>query len=142
MRLWTLHPRYLDAQGLVAAWRESLLAQKVLRGATRGYRQHPQLERFRAHDDPEAMIGAYLRSLAAEATARGYRFDGTKIAVARGCGAVEETDGQLRFEWTHLLRKLRTRAPERYRELRGIALPEPHPLFRIVPGAKRAWEKG
>jgi len=30
MRLWSLHPRYLDAKGLVALWREGLLAQKVL----------------------------------------------------------------------------------------------------------------
>jgi len=25
MRLWTLHPKYLDARGLVALWREGLL---------------------------------------------------------------------------------------------------------------------
>ncbi|HKX52383.1 MAG TPA: pyrimidine dimer DNA glycosylase/endonuclease V [Nitrosospira sp.] len=37
MRLWTLHPRYLDTKGLVAAWREALLAQKVLSGLTSGY---------------------------------------------------------------------------------------------------------
>src|SRR5665213_874155 len=52
MRLWTLHPRYLDAQGLVAAWREALLAQKVLEGATRGYTRHPQLIRFQSHPKP------------------------------------------------------------------------------------------
>jgi hypothetical protein len=27
MRIWTVHPRYLDPKGLVAAWREALLAQ-------------------------------------------------------------------------------------------------------------------
>ena len=53
MRLWTLHPRYLDARGLVALWREALLAQKVLRGKTRGYRAHPQLQRFREQADPK-----------------------------------------------------------------------------------------
>jgi len=31
MRLWTIHPKYLDRQGLLALWREALLAQKVLR---------------------------------------------------------------------------------------------------------------
>ena len=46
MRLWSVHPRYLDTAGLTACWREALLAQKVLTGATRGYRRHPQLERF------------------------------------------------------------------------------------------------
>ncbi|MEN6399799.1 MAG: pyrimidine dimer DNA glycosylase/endonuclease V, partial [Rectinema sp.] len=29
MRLWTLHPQYLDQKGLTAAWREGLLAKKV-----------------------------------------------------------------------------------------------------------------
>ena len=37
MRLWTIHPRYLDSRGLVALWRESLLARAVLRSQTRGY---------------------------------------------------------------------------------------------------------
>lgn len=142
MRLWTLHPCYLDARGLVAAWRESLLAQKVLRGLTRGYRHHPQLERFRAHPDPAAMIAAYLRALAEEAQARGYGFDVSKIAKARRCGAVEETEGQLRFEWRHLLGKLKERDPTRYRELRALDRPAPHPLFRIVEGSRRDWEKG
>lgn len=43
MRLWSLHPQYLDAKGLVALWREGLLAQAVLAGQTRGYKRHPQL---------------------------------------------------------------------------------------------------
>ena len=43
MRLWSIHPRYLDSMGLVALWREALLAQAVLRGETKGYKFHPQL---------------------------------------------------------------------------------------------------
>lgn len=142
MRLWTVHPRYLDAKGLVAAWRESLLAQSVLLGLTRGYRRHPQLERFRAHANARAMIASYLRGLLEEANARGYRFDASKIVAARRCNPVDETEGQLGHEWRHLLRKLKERAPERYRELRNVRQPDPHPLFRIVPGPKRGWEKG
>ncbi|MFZ2406304.1 MAG: pyrimidine dimer DNA glycosylase/endonuclease V [Methylobacter sp.] len=38
--------------GLLALWREALLAQKVLRGESRGYRHHPQLARFRELVDP------------------------------------------------------------------------------------------
>lgn len=64
MRLWTVHPRYLGAKGLVAAWREALLAQKVLAGRTRGYRAHPQLRRFQAHPWPPGAIAAFLRGLA------------------------------------------------------------------------------
>ena len=41
MKLWSIHPKYLDAKGLVALWREALLAQKVLDGKTEGYKNHP-----------------------------------------------------------------------------------------------------
>jgi hypothetical protein len=141
MRLWTLHPRYLDAKGLVAAWREALLAQKVLGGATRGYRNHPQLVRFRATVDPQAAIAAFLHELAAEAGRRGYRFDLTRIAGSPTALKIRETRGQLAYEWAHLRRKLQARAPAIARRLRNIAQPEPHPLFRIVVGEIRAWEK-
>lgn|SRR6185437_2347293 len=142
MRLWTLHPKYLDARGLVALWREALLAQKVLRGKTKGYRHHPQLARFRAHPKPVAVIAAYLRSVHEEAARRGYEFDGSKIARQRGAGAIqlEETDGQLLYEWKHLMRKLRRRAPTVLAAHKGISEPEPHPLFRVVPGSCRDWE--
>jgi hypothetical protein len=141
LRLWTLHPRYLDAQGLVAAWREALLAQRVLKGATRGYRHHPQLIRFRAADDPLAAIAALLRGLAKEADCRGYRFDASKIPQRRPAGRIPETRGQLLFEWGHLGAKLRARSPEVARRWRGVGVPDAHPLFRIVAGGKRPWEK-
>ena len=38
MRLWSIHPKYLGTKGLVALWREALLAQKVLQGNTKGYK--------------------------------------------------------------------------------------------------------
>ncbi|WP_312350379.1 pyrimidine dimer DNA glycosylase/endonuclease V [Actinomyces sp.] len=89
MRLWSLDPSYLDAKGLVACWREALLAQAVLAGRTKGYTHHPQLERFREAPDPLAAIAAYLEGIAAEATRRGYHFDTTRIirgAVGTGAG--------------------------------------------------------
>lgn len=141
MRLWTLHPRYLDSKGLVAGWREALLAQKVLRGATRGYRHHPQLTRFRAQTAPVAAIASFLAGIADEARRRGYHFDETKISRRRFKGRIPETRGQLLLEWRHLRRKLRARAPGTAREFRGLAVPMPHPLFRIVPGARRSWER-
>ena len=141
MRLWTLHPRYLDAQGLVAAWREALLAQKVLAGKTKGYRHHPQLIRFKARPDPLASIGTFLGGLADEADSRGYHFDASKI-VRRGLGErIPETRGQVLFEWKHLGAKLRRRSPAVARRWRGVLAPDPHPLFRIVSGAIRPWEK-
>jgi hypothetical protein len=141
MRLWTVHPRYFDARGLVALWREALLAQKVLQGATRGYRHHTQLARFRASPDPPAAIATYLAGVLEEAKRRGYAFDGGKVAGTRLPGRIDETEGQLLYEWRHLKRKLVQRAPERYRGCRSIKAPSPHPLFRIVAGDVREWER-
>ena len=141
MRLWTLHPKYLDSQGLVAVWREALLAQKVLRGATRGYRHHPQLERFHASADPKAAIAAYLAGVLEEAMRRGYAFDGRKIGRRRLAGRLPATRGQLLYEWRHLKRKLRERSPDQYKAVRLVKSPIAHQLFRIVPGRVEAWER-
>jgi hypothetical protein len=141
MRLWTLHPKYLDVKGLTGLWREALLAQKVLQGGTKGYRNHPQLERFKALEDPSAALATYLVGVHEESLRRGYRFDVSKIGPGRYEGQVEETRGQLECEWEHLKAKLERRAPELLDEFLDVALPEPHPLFRIVPGPVREWER-
>jgi hypothetical protein len=139
MRLWTLHPAHLDPAGLVAAWREALLAKAVLRGRTRGYRAHPQLHRFHAHPHPVEAINTYLAGLRAEALRRGYRFDARKVRGPMTTLRIRATVGQLRFEWAHLLRKLSLRSPEAYRAARRRR-PQAHPLFRVVPGPVAAWE--
>lgn len=141
MRLWSLHPRYLDARGLVSLWREGLLAQAVLAGRTRGYLHHPQLLRFRSRTRPRAAIAAYLLAVHAQAEARGYRFDAAKLGAVRDRGPLPVTRGQLELEWTHLLAKLARRDPARHARLAGLRRPQPHPLFRVVPGDVEAWEK-
>jgi pyrimidine dimer DNA glycosylase len=141
VRLWTLHPRYLDARGLVALWREGLLARAVLKGKTRGYRHHPQLARFRAHAAPRTAINAYLRIVAAEAAARGYCFDLRKLGPRRGGLKLTTTRGQLRYEWQHLLRKLASRSPRMYQRWSREKAPRPHPLFRVVRGGVEPWER-
>ena len=142
MRLWTLHPRYLDRQGLTGLWREALLAQAVLAGLTRGYRHHPQLQRFQAQADPEAAIAAYLRAVRAEGALRGYRFNGDLIPALPPPPKMVESSGQLAFEWSHLKAKLALRSPAHLEPFLGLAGPEPHPLFILEPGEVRAWEKG
>ena len=141
MRLWSLHPRYLDARGLVALWREALLAQAVLSGKTRGYRNHPQLHRFRAQASPASAIAAYLRAVHEEAVARGYSFDASRIAPGGEAPAIAVTRGQLDFEWRHLMAKLEARAPERCKAMDATDPVEPHPLFRLVPGGIADWER-
>lgn len=140
MRLWSVHPRHLDAQGLVALWREALLARAVLRGETRGYRHHPQLARFRSHPAPRSAINAYLAAVLEEARSRGYDFDARKVGPVRASAPIRVATGQLEFEWKHLLRKLRARSPALYRRWQARA-PEPHPLFRVVSGPVEAWER-
>ncbi|MGO3796450.1 MAG: pyrimidine dimer DNA glycosylase/endonuclease V [Pauljensenia sp.] len=165
MRLWSLDPRYLDGKGLVACWREALLAQAVLAGRTKGYTHHPQLERFRETPDPLAAIAAYLEGIAAEATRRGYHFDTTRIirgAAGAGGGvggsgspgedraalaplhhSMDVTTGQLALERRHLLAKLRQRSPADVSRLEeaGEDGVEPHPLFRRVLGGVADWER-
>lgn len=143
MRLWSLHPRYLDTKGLVAVWREGLLAQAVLAGRTRGYRRHPQLRRFSETPAPAACVAAYLEWIHAEAARRGYRFDQRLIGPgAAAAGSLPITDGQLEHEWTHLRNKLEARDARWLAQFKEVMLPEPHPLFRVVPGDVASWETG
>jgi hypothetical protein len=141
MRLWTLHPKYLDARGLVALWREALLAQKVLQGATKGYKHHPQLLRFSETKNPPAALATYLKAVHEESVRRNYNFDASKIGAQRSPGKIKETHGQLLYEWSHLKRKLKKREPKRLREFAPVKIPEPHPLFKIISGKIREWEK-
>jgi hypothetical protein len=141
MRLWTVHPRYLDSKGLTALWREGLLAQAVLRGATNGYTRHPQLRRFQAQSNPLDCIGAYLMAVYQEAELRAYQFDVSKILAPRGCKRIKETKGQLQYEWRHLKAKLRQRSPDWLKTIQHIPAPEPHPVFYIIKGDVCEWEK-
>ncbi len=141
MRLWSLHPKYLDSQGLVALWREALLAQAVLRGETRGYRNHPQLQRFKSHSAPLAAISLYLKAVHAEAEARGYSFDKSKIKPARKAVALTVTSGQVAYEWAHLLAKLKERNPALFRKWRATEVPQAHPLFTVRAGGVETWER-
>jgi Pyrimidine dimer DNA glycosylase len=139
MRLWSLHPSMLDRVGLVALWREALLAQKVLLGQTKGYRFHPQLKRFGATRDPVTAISTYLWAVADEASARGYNFDVSKIAKRRSAISISVTRGQLKFEVEHLRNKLRARDRERLRALHRATV-RPHPMLRVISGGIEPWE--
>ena len=142
MRLWSLHPSLLDPRGLVALWREGLLAQKVLRGETWGYRHHPQLHRFRQSVEPAAAIATYLWAVHDKATRRGYAFDASRIALGRRPVSLTVTQGQLAFEQVHLKEKVRQRDPKRFRALCRTRPITAHPLFVVVTGAIESWERG
>lgn len=141
MRLWSIHPGYLDSVGLVALWRESLLAQKVLLGQTKGYKFHPQLARFQACQDPVLMISGYLSEIVKEALRRNYRFDDSKIVKPGNCEKIKVQQGQIDYEWQHLQGKLQARSVQVYEMHKNIIHPQPHPLFEIVPGGIEEWER-
>lgn len=142
MRLWSLHPKYLDTKGLVALWREGLLAKAVLQGKTRGYRNHPQLERWREAADPVGSVNAYLADVWAEADRRGYSFDPRKLGRRRARSPLPVSRGQVAYEWAHLMKKLKSRDPVRHRAHLGVVRPAAHPIFRIHRGGVEGWERG
>jgi hypothetical protein len=139
MRLWSLHPKHLDARGLVALWREALLAQAVLMGKTKGYLNHSQLIRFKEQDSPLDFIAEYLRHVQQEATNRGYHFSATKIGCYKTTSTITVTGGQMEFEWKHLLAKLKVRDQKWLNQLSGDI--QPHPIFRVIPGDIEKWER-
>ncbi|WP_116115652.1 pyrimidine dimer DNA glycosylase/endonuclease V [Austwickia chelonae] len=141
MRLWSVSPDQLDRAALVAGWREGLLAQKVLLGHTKGYRAHPQLQRFRALGDPIAGITTWLHGLADAADARGYRFDRSRVVLlADPTLRMELTDGQLSYEWAHLSAKVAARDPAWAATLVGVSA-RAHPVFDVRPGPIADWER-
>ena len=140
MRLWSIHPKYLDAKGLVALWREALLAQNVLLGNTIGYKNHPQLNRFKATNNPIGAIASYLRGVEKEAKARSYNFDSAKINSKRIIGPILVTSGQIEFECSHLKMKLEARDIKRLECLKLEDEIELHPLFEEVKGEVESWE--
>lgn len=140
MRLWTLHPQYLDVRGLTALWREALLAQKVLMGQTEGYKNHPQLLRFRQHPEPLGAIAAYLNGVHRESVLRGYRFDKQKIIAEPSVIGIICTDGQLAYELAHLKEKLKQRDKKKYEEIREVRIAQANPMFSIIRGSTESWE--
>src|SRR5690606_17844411 len=134
MRIWSIHPKYLDTKGLVALWRESLLAKHVLEGKTKGYRNHPQLDRFKQTEKPVDAIHQYLAVVYDEALARGYKFDGSKIDWGFVWVKMDVTNGQIKYETQHLLNKLKVRDKVKFEALHQLNDFEPHPIFNTVEG--------
>ncbi len=141
MRIWSLHPSFLDSKGLVALWRESLLARNVLLGKTKGYIHHPQLDRFRMTPDPVSAIDAYLTIVAEEADKRGYHFDHSKYIRINATGIISVSSGQLKYETEWLKKKLLTRDPSRLALNGDHEYYDSHPVFKIVEGGIEQWEK-
>ncbi len=141
MRLWSLNPKYLDRQGLLAVWREALLAKKVLEKKTKGYKNHPQLNRFKDSKQTLILIDSYLYGIYLEAGKRGYSFSVDKITNLKILNKkIKVNSGQVDYEFLHLLRKLKIRDHKKYLELKNVKRPEVHFLFTVIPGEIEKWE--
>ena len=140
MRIWSIHPKYLDSKGLVALWREALLAKHVLEGNTKGYRNHPQLHRFKILDSPLVAINQYLGAVYEEALIRQYNFDQAKFYQSKKELVMTVTKEQIDYEFKHLLLKLKTRDRKIYNKIKNNNLIEPHPIFSVLKGPIESWE--
>ena len=146
LRLWSLHPSYLDSKGLTAVWREGLLAQAVLLGRTIAWKNHSHLIRFKSHEKPIAAIGFYLLKIYEEANNRGYNYNRIKITKpSKNIKLIDVTKGQLLYELTILMERLKTRDSRKYEEIVDLhqreIIPKPHPLFALIEGDVEPWEK-
>ena len=142
MRLWSIHPKYLDTTGLVAVWREGLLAKKVLEGKTKGYKNHPQLIRFINSEIALESINQYLYGIYEESTIRKYNFDKSKLYEINS-KRVELTVNtkQIEYEFELLKSKLKKRDLNKYNEMSNITVIELHPIFIRITGDIENWEK-
>lgn len=140
MRIWSIHPKYLDTKGLVALWRETLLAKHVLEGRTKGYLNHPQLSRFKTCTNPLLAINQYLDEVYKEAQVRQYNFNSAKFEKAPGQMTLTVTEEQVKYEFKHLLKKLKERDVGKYNTLSGTSNIDTHPIFTTIPGSVEPWE--
>jgi hypothetical protein len=140
VRLWSIQPGYLDSKGLVALWREGLLAQNVLLGNTKGYKNHPQLTRFKNTTNPVGAIASYLRYVVDEADMRGCKFNRRKIINKRVKSKICVTSRQIEYEFNHLLAKLKVRDPCLYNKIKRTKNFKVRPLFNKVNGNIEEWE--
>ncbi|MBS3083855.1 hypothetical protein J4423_03560 [Candidatus Pacearchaeota archaeon] len=141
MRIWSIHPKYLDSKGLLAVWRETLLAKHVLDGKTKGYKNHPQLSRFKSQKEPLTAINYYLQIIYQEASLRGYNFSKNKFQSQDKIDKIPVTNGQLEYEFNHLKNKLGLRNKNRLEEIKNLKFVEVHQLFEVVEGNIEVWEK-
>ena len=132
MSLCTIHPKYLDKQGLISLWREGLLAQKVLNGEVNIQLNSPLWEKLKKSQNPLRAIGAYLSFVAAEGARRGYKFSHEKILYPNfESYEIKVKPQDLIFEMTHLRNKLKMRDQHKWDEISKVSEVSPHPFIRL-----------
>lgn len=132
MCLWSIHPKYLDKLGLIALWREGLLAQKALSVPSTQYIRHSELERFKNNENPLKAIGSYLCYVAAEGAKRGYNFTHERIVYPNFDDyLIIINDDTLNLEVKNLKNKLKLRDKTKFKELTEMSKIESNPAFYL-----------
>lgn len=137
MRLWTIHPEYLDNKQLSTLWRDTLLAKNVLSGLTKHHKSDSQLNRFQNHPIPRKAINFYLSIIWEESQNRNMPFDESKFSKTslKEKEFIEVNTGQVSFEFKRLKQEQKNDI---------IQIPAKikiHPLFKSVNGPVEVWEK-
>lgn len=140
MRLWSISPEYMDSKGLVALWREALLAKSVLSGKTEGYKNHPQLYRFKEVKNPLNALDYYLSTIFNESVERGFHFNRKLINWSFNEIKIDVTRGQLKYEFNHYLKKIESRDNSKFIQLSEETFITPNPLFNVISGDIESWE--
>lgn len=160
MRVWSIHPAYLDTKGLVASWKEGIQGLNALRnprkpnGKWAMFAHHPQLIRFKRFENPELCLSEYLHFIADEADRRNYNFNRNLILprLDENPYQIWITCGQLIYEWDFLSHKVTCRTGFwEYGKptINGKSTVETiaswscvvHPMVVLIPGDIECWEK-
>ena len=115
----------------------------MLTGLTKGYKNHPQLDRFYAHENALEAVNAYLAGVYKEACARGYKFDAAKVGEfdERNLAKIAVSRGQIEYEFAFLQEKLKSRDIKAYERNLSVKNIEIASIFREVDGGIEPWEK-
>ena len=115
----------------------------MLAGLTKGYKNHPQLDRFYAHENALEAVNAYLAEVYAEGRARGYKFDAAKVGEfdERNLAKIAVSRGQIEYEFAFLQKKLKSRDVKAYERNLSVKNIEIAGVFEEVAGGIEPWEK-
>ena len=144
MRIWSLHPQYLDQKGLGGQWEEGIIAQNTLFFQEGKYLNYPVLHRVKAHQEPVAWIGMYLNEILKEANVnRGYNYNDQLIKQLKPTLPMPVTRGQLYYEWTLLQGRLQKRDPVKMSLNDGVDINniKANPMFYVIDGDIEDWER-
>lgn len=132
MRLWSIHPKYLDKHALIALWREGLLAQKALSGKGLVDEANVQLVRFKKSANPVRAIGSYLSFVASEGAKQGCKLNHERILQPNFEAKFMTTDvAQMELEVEQLKARMKTRNKDKFKLLTDVHKFEANPVFTL-----------